>query len=85
MKVSKGGGGWDCWGYSRFRLWEGGDGGGEVVEISPVHVYTSIMGKGVYKTIYLVCQGHDFDLTSIMICHIQISKWEVSCRQGNVT
>lgn len=26
-----------------------GDGGGEVVEISPVHVYTSIMGKGVYK------------------------------------
>lgn len=45
----EGGGGRGCWGYSRFRLWEGGDGGGEVVEISPVHVYTSIMGKGVYK------------------------------------
>lgn len=48
-KCWKEGGGWDCSGYSRFRLWEGGDGGGEVVEISPVHVYTSIMGKGVYK------------------------------------
>lgn len=43
------GGGRGCGGYSRFGLWEGGDGGGEVVEISPVHVYTSIMGKGVYK------------------------------------
>lgn len=56
LKVWKGGGrggGRGCWGYFRFRLWEGGDGGGEVVEILLVYVYIFIMGKGVYKLFIL--------------------------------
>lgn len=63
MKVLKGGGGGDCWGYSRFRLWEGGGrGGGEVVEI--LLVYTSIMGEGVYKPSMLYAKA------MVLILHI---------------